>query len=128
MLKIQHFHKPLWALGSLTYRDTPEVIMGNPTLDNEEEQIGCGEAAREIKVDPMTINRWITRGCLGHGGGKHFLGAVRVGGKWRVSRESLKRFFIALGGQAEALPDQPTPADRRRAVEAATRECEAVGA
>jgi hypothetical protein len=76
-----------------------------------------------------TLLRWILSGARNPAGDRVRLQAVRIGGRWMTSRESLQRFAEAL----TPLTDQPTPATprtptaRQRASERAAAELDRIG-
>ena len=103
----------------------------NQILDDDEPLIGMGEAGRKFSAHPATVTRWIRSGCRSTTGERVYLEGVRRGHKWFTSWPALKRFFARLStpaSQAAPAAPLPTPTDRRRAVEAAVRELESMGA
>lgn len=66
----------------------------------------------------LTVHRWIKSGVVA-GGGRVKLGAVKVGGKWFVSRKAIGRFVAATtaGAVGGAAGDDrnPPPESARRA-------------
>ena len=73
--------------------------------------------------------RWVLHGAKSPTGERVRLEAVRLGGRWITSRESLNRFAQKLTPplEGEAPPAPRTPSQRRRASEAAARELEKMG-
>ena len=70
------------------------------------------------------IYRWTTAGCRGV-----ILESIQVGGTRCTSREALARFFAALThGDRRGAPAARSVAARQRAVAAAERELERLGA
>ena len=76
-----------------------------------------------------TLLRWILRGARNPAGEKIHLQAVRIGGRWMTSKESLQRFAEALTPRLdEPPPPTPrTPTARQRASKQAARELEKIG-
>lgn len=103
----------------------------NQILDDDDPLIGMAAAGRKYDVHPGTMTRWIQSGCRSTTGERVHLEGVRRGYKWRTSWKALARFFARLSTPAtRAAPAHPvpTPIDRRRAVDAAARELESMGA
>jgi hypothetical protein len=78
--------------------------------------VSFAQAARRVPptrgekpTSPSTIWRWFRRGCKAADGRVVHLEAVRLGGRWVTSLESLARFCAALTGGASL---QATPPDR----------------
>jgi hypothetical protein len=96
---------------------------------SQEAPIRIGEAAHLADTHFSTVFRWILRGAKSPTGERIRLQAVRLGGKWVTSRESLKRFTEAL---TPRLEDSPSPiirteGQRTRASEKAAKELDALG-
>lgn len=51
------------------------------------------EVASRLRVSTFTVRRWLRDGALQ---------GVRIGGRWRVSEESLARFIAEQEGKAVA--------------------------
>ena len=80
------------------------------------------------KLNLCTIWRWINDGVLALDGSRVRLEAVRVGGRWVTSVESISRFSAALTGDTGNAPAPiRTPAARSRAAEVARKKLEAIG-
>jgi hypothetical protein len=92
------------------------------------------EIAHQIKSDPATVNRWITRGIVLKNGQRLKLEACRVGGRWLTSTEALFRFIEAQnsGPPAETEPQPARTGKPRRsrmsAADQAGAELERLGA
>jgi len=92
---------------------------------NTETLVSLSEAAKLLptrragkKVHPSCLYRWTTTGCRGV-----ILESIQVGGTRCTSKESLALFFHRLTQNWESAPkNRQTPAQRRRAAEAAERE------
>lgn len=69
-----------------------------------------------------TVLRWVVRGVR-VGSARVKLEACRVGGRWVTSEQAYERFVTACGAAAGAEPvaRQRTPAQARRAADAAGR-------
>lgn len=73
------------------------------------------------KAHVSTVYRWAQAGCRGV-----ILESIQVGGTRCTSHEALARFFEALT-YGETAPLRRSPAQRRRAAEAAERELTKAG-
>lgn len=76
-----------------------------------------------------TLLRWIFAGARNPAGERVKLQAIRLGGRWMTSRESLQRFAEALTPRTDQpAPATPrTPTARQRASERAAKQLEAIG-
>jgi hypothetical protein len=101
-----------------------------------EKPIPLAEAAKLVppgrqgkRTHLSTLLRWILAGSRNPAGERVCLQAVRIGGRWMTSRESLQRFAEALTPRT----DQPTPAAprtptaRQRASDRAAAELSRIG-
>jgi hypothetical protein len=82
-------------------------------------------------ANSSTIIRWVTKGVKAPNGRVIRLEAVRVGAAWKTSLEAVARFSAALTEAALPFPSPsseplPTPKQRRRAAEAATKKADAI--
>ncbi len=101
--------------------------------------IGCAEAARLFGTfrsgrpcHPATISRWCISGVRVRDGRRVKLEHFRGAGKLMTSKQAIFRYLAiqqepAESAQHEKIPI-PTPSERRRSIEAASRELEAAGA
>lgn len=83
------------------------------------------------KTHFSTVFRWITAGMRNRATGRTVkLSAVRVGGRWMVSKDALEQFFEACNpitqDEPATLPIR-TPTARQRANERAKRELQKAG-
>lgn len=80
------------------------------------------------RTHPSTLTRWATRGVKLAGGTVLKLEAVRINGRLVSSQQALIRFLEAQqdGGPKRTVPTR-TPAERKRASEAAEQELIAAG-
>jgi excisionase family DNA binding protein len=62
------------------------------------------QAAAVLAVDAATVGRYVRAGRLE---------GVRVGGRWKTSREAVARFLAGTQPRAKADPPARTPAGRR---------------
>jgi hypothetical protein len=90
------------ALGSGTAvpAGTPEVCTKNGKSQTElPVYLSPVQIARTMPgcPDPDTIYRWIKHGLL-HQGRRVKLDAVRVGGRWQVTREAVQKFLSTING------------------------------
>lgn len=90
--------------------------------------------AKELGLDVGTVQRWCFRGVLGRPRegvrNRERLEHVQIGGRVYTSREALARHVTALNGTAPAEDNKPqarTPAQRRKALDAADRACGRLG-
>ena len=101
--------------------------------------IGCAEAARLFGTfragrpcHPATLSRWCIAGVRARDGRRVKLEHFRGAGKLMTSQPAIFRFLAAQQDPAESAEPStiplPTPTQRRRAIEAASREMEAAGA
>ena len=101
--------------------------------------MGCAEAARLFGTfrsgrpcHPATISRWCISGVRVRDGRRVKLEHFRGAGKLLTSKPAIFRFLAAQQEPVESAEPAtiplPTPTERRRAIEAATREMEAAGA
>ncbi len=101
--------------------------------------IGCAEASRLFGTfrsgrpcHPATISRWCISGVRVRDGRRVKLEHFRGAGKLMTSKNAIFRFLAAQQDPTESAEPStiplPTPNDRRRAIEAATREMETAGA
>lgn len=107
-------------------------------MSGEPELIGLAEAAGHFgkagrggrPVHPATLSRWIQAGVRGQSGARVKLRAVRIGAKWATTAAWLAEFVAATTAASGAGEgDAPrTPAERRRAADAAAAELAAIGA
>lgn len=81
-----------------------------------------------IHTHPATLVRWILKGVKSVEGRTVRLEAIRCGYRWLTSEAALLRFFEALAATPNPTPPSHTPAERKRAAEAAGRRLEAAGA
>ena len=57
------------------------------------------EVAAELRVTGDAVRKWITQGVTARGKGRPvYLAAFRVGGLWRIRRDSLRGFLAELNG------------------------------
>lgn len=77
-------------------------------------------------INISTAHRWIHDGINAADGTRAKLGAIRIGGRYIVSRSAVNKFIAALTGETTAEPIR-TPAARNRAAEAAKKKLEAIG-
>ena len=103
-----------------------------------ESTLGLPEAARILprgrngsRPHLSTILRWILNGAKAPSGEVVRLEAVRLGGKWITSRESLGRFCSRLTpnfpDNSTSTPAPRSPSARQRASERAARQLAAAG-
>jgi len=83
-------------------------------------------------MNPATVWRWVMKGQKSSRGAVVKLEAVRVGGRWLTTRSAVARFVTTLTELEELEPAPPharirSPAQRRRAVEAATHRLQMMG-
>jgi hypothetical protein len=82
------------------------------------------------RPNPATIWRWVVQGIKLPGGGRLYLEAVRMSGRWVTSKKALARFLDAqtpaLG--EGTLPAPRSPAARRAESERAEKELRKSGA
>ena len=78
-------------------------------------------------LHPSTLTRWTRRGVRQPDGSYRKLKATRVGGKWVTTRTWLND-FLAPPTDSAAAPEPRSPAERRRDVDAAMKQLEAIGA
>lgn len=88
------------------------------------------EYARRLGIHPATICRWVQSGVKLPDGQRLRLRAIRAGSKWLVAESDWASFLDVQ--TAARLPDSSastirSPAQRRRASEAAARELERLG-
>jgi hypothetical protein len=81
------------------------------------------------KTHLSTLLRWILKGVRTATGQLVKLEALRLGGRWICTRESLQRFAEALTPHLDGDPlsTPRTPGKRQRAAEAAGKQLEKVG-
>jgi hypothetical protein len=79
----------------------------------QESPISFEVAAQVVNAHFTTVFRWASLGSKDPSGKRVKLEAIRLGGRWVTSRESLRRFSEAL---TPRLDDVPTK--RRKAVTA----------
>lgn len=79
------------------------------------------------RINPATLTRWILTGCRARNGQRLRLPATRCGSRWLVRRSDLDHFFTALAADPSTPPAPPSPAERQRAADRATRELIAAG-
>ena len=84
----------------------------------------------EGKVGPSTVFRWATKGAKAADGSLVKLRAARVGSRWLTSRTAVVAFVAALTEAVDPapVPATRTPAQARKASEAASRKLEEAGA
>lgn len=92
----------------------------------DEDLIGLAEAGRIAKVGPRVITRWGRTGFL-RNGERVRLELVKLGGKYRTTKNAIVRFIAALNGEDEPAPMPRTATQRRKASEAAEKELIAMG-
>ncbi len=80
------------------------------------------------RLAPSTVWRWSNEGCRTPDGGRVKLEVVRIGGRTMTTREALQRFVERLNERPSEAPPVRTPAERRRASEAAAAELVRLGA
>jgi hypothetical protein len=106
-------------------------------LENEH-TLSLTQAARDPLFPPgrngakptlSCILRWILNGVKGPTGDRIRLEAVRLGGRWIISREAIQRFAERLTPRlgCETAPVPRTPTERRKASERAAKELEQAG-
>jgi hypothetical protein len=78
-------------------------------------------------LHPSTLRRWSQTGVQQPDGTIRKLKATRVGGKWVTTRTWLND-FLAPPTDSAAAPEPRSPAERRRNVDAAMKQLEAIGA
>jgi hypothetical protein len=80
-------------------------------------------------INFSTVYRWIFVGVNSHTGPRTKLDAIRCGGRWLVSRNSLQRFIDVLSAQPDANASAPirTPSARKRANDAAKKKLAELG-
>ena len=80
-------------------------------------------------LSPAAVCRWAKNGVLLKTGERVYLGVVRIGGLPFTTEEMLAEFLARLNPEKPnaTVREQP-PAVRRRSVEAACRQLEAMGA
>lgn len=82
-------------------------------------------------VHPSTIGRWRSQGVPGRDGSRIKLRAVRLPSGWATTLEWVREFFDAMTadkeGEPAPAPEVRTPASRRRQIERANRELDAIG-
>jgi hypothetical protein len=85
-------------------------------------------ARRGRPVSFQCILRWAMEGARSPTGERVKLKAIRLGGRWVTSRESLQRFAEALTPRSDNIMSKSrTPRQRRRAAERAEAELERMG-
>jgi hypothetical protein len=101
-----------------------------------ESVLSLNQAARELPpgrggrpVSLGCILRWVLEGAKAPDGKRVRLEALRMGGRWITSRESLQRFAEALTPRLSDAPmsSPRTPGRRQKAADRAARELEKVG-
>ena len=100
-------------------------------LADAEAVSGLAAVVKPFGAHPATAQRWCSRGCKSAAGQLVRLEHVRVGAKIKTSAEAVARFFAALSDADQGgadLPPAPTPAERRKAAEAADKALRAMGA
>lgn len=80
------------------------------------------ELARQHRVNPSTVFRWLLDGLPRGDGTRVKLEAIRRGKRWLTTQSAVDRFFAALptNVQAEATPMR-SPATREKASQKAKR-------
>jgi hypothetical protein len=82
-------------------------------------------------VHPLTLSRWRSPGIKRRDGTYITLRCVRLPSGWRTTLRWLEEFFEQLtaekSGQPAPAPEIRTPARRRREIERANRELDAIG-
>ena len=73
-------------------------------------------------ADFSTVYNAVTKGCALPDGGKEYLEAVRLGGRWITSKQAIERFVVALteawSGRAPGSAEIATRRQRRQHDEA----------
>ena len=91
--------------------------------------VGQLPGARGAKrVHPATVTRWILLGCPSRDGRRIRLKATRCGSRWLVHQTDLDEFFSDLAAEPSPLPTIRSPAEARRANEAAAQRLDKKGA
>jgi DNA-binding transcriptional regulator YdaS (Cro superfamily) len=90
-----------------------------------ETRLSLHQAAARLGVSPCTVRRWANAGVRGPGGAMVRLETAKVGGHRVTSAEACDRWLGVLNPGA-AVPTR-TPAQARRASEAADAELERAG-
>jgi hypothetical protein len=92
----------------------------------DENLLSLAGAAAEIRAHEATARRLILNGVLLPGGGRLKLEAVRIGGRWKTSKQAIERFVASLtaarqGDQDVPVPVAPTPRHERDLAQVDTR-------
>lgn len=96
-----------------------------PTALLAEARLSLHQAAARLGVSACTVRRWANRGVKGPGGLVVKLETAKVGGQRVTSEQACDRFLARLN--PEAVAPVRSPAERRRASQAADRELTAAG-
>lgn len=79
---------------------------------NPTDSITIAECARRLGVKDMTVRRWIDLGVTVRGRRVKF-GAVRIGGRFRISPDAIERFHAECNPEATPIPESVTHAAAR---------------
>lgn len=80
------------------------------------------------RLSPSTLTRWILTGCPARDGRRVRLKATRCGSRWLVHQTHLDEFFSDLAAEPSPSPTIRSPAESRRANEAAAQRLDKKGA
>lgn len=88
------------------------------TMERDKEGNLCATDV-DSPVSPSCVLRWILDGIRIPGGGKVYLEAVRMSGRYITTPPAIKRFIRAQSPELAAVEASPRPAGKREKVAAA---------